>query len=85
MNNDQIKGNWKQFTGALKEKWGMLTDDELTQAEGRVDFIAGKVQEKYGQTKDDALHQVNEFFRLFDKDQTKTTTTRTTTTTKVQD
>jgi uncharacterized protein YjbJ (UPF0337 family) len=62
MNEDQIKGNWKQITGQLKEKWGKLTDDELTQAEGRADYLAGKVQERYGQSKDAALKEVNDFF-----------------------
>ena len=57
------KGNWKQIKGQLKEKWGKLTDDELTQAEGRTDFLAGKVQERYGQAKDEALKEVNEFFK----------------------
>jgi len=30
MNWDQIAGNWRQFTGKVKEKWGKLTDDDLT-------------------------------------------------------
>ena len=29
MNWDQIAGNWKQFKGHVKEKWGKLTDDDL--------------------------------------------------------
>jgi len=37
MNWDQIEGNWKQFKGKVKEKWGQLTDDELDQAAGRRD------------------------------------------------
>jgi hypothetical protein len=28
MNSDQLKGNWKQFVGKAKEKWGQLTDDD---------------------------------------------------------
>ena len=32
MNWDQIEGNWKQFNGKVKEKWGDLTDDEPTKA-----------------------------------------------------
>ena len=31
MNWDQIEGNWKQFKGKIKEKWGDLTDDDLDQ------------------------------------------------------
>ena len=32
MNWDRIEGNWKQFTGKVKEKWGKLTDDEIAQS-----------------------------------------------------
>lgn len=63
MNEDEVKGNWKQITGQLKEKWGKLTDDDFVQAEGRADYLAGKVQEHYGHAKDEALKEVNEFFK----------------------
>ena len=46
---DQIKGNWKQFKGSLKEKWNDLTDDEIDQMEGKREKIIGKIQEKYGE------------------------------------
>ena len=29
MDWDRIEGNWKQFSGKVKEKWGQLTDDEI--------------------------------------------------------
>ena len=35
MNWDRIEGNWKQFTGKVKQQWGKLTDDDLQQVEGR--------------------------------------------------
>lgn len=65
MNEDQIKGNWKQIKGNLKEKWGKLTDDEIIESDGRADFLAGKIQERYGKTKDMALEEVNAFFKSF--------------------
>ena len=34
MNWDRVQGNWKQFTGKVKEQWGKLTDDDLTQING---------------------------------------------------
>jgi len=37
MNWDQIAGNWKQFQGHVKEKWGKLTDDDLTVIAGKKD------------------------------------------------
>jgi uncharacterized protein YjbJ (UPF0337 family) len=60
MNRDTIQGNWKQFKGKLKEKWGQLTDDELDEAEGKAEQIAGIVQERYGLAKDEAQRQVRE-------------------------
>jgi uncharacterized protein YjbJ (UPF0337 family) len=61
MNSDTIKGKWKQITGKVKEKWGKLTDDDLTVAEGSRDYLAGKIQERYGITRDVAHEQVREF------------------------
>jgi uncharacterized protein YjbJ (UPF0337 family) len=34
MNWDTVKGDWQQFSGKVKEQWGKLTDDELTQING---------------------------------------------------
>ncbi len=48
MNEDIFKGNWNQFKGKVKEKWGKLTDDELTQINGRRDQLLGKLQTRYG-------------------------------------
>ncbi len=61
MNWDQIEGNWKQFKGKVKEKWGMLTDDELNTIGGKRDRLAGKIQEKYGIMKEEADKQLHEF------------------------
>ena len=36
---DRIEGNWKQFMGLAKEKWGNLTDDDLTAINGRRDQL----------------------------------------------
>lgn len=47
----RVEGNWNQFKGTMKEKWGDLTDDDLQQMEGRRDRIVGKIQERYGEAK----------------------------------
>ena len=54
MNEDIIKGNWKQLSGKIKAKWGKLTDDDLTTAEGNMEHLYGKLQEHYGLAKDKA-------------------------------
>ena len=56
-----IEGNWKQFKGHVKEKWGKLTDDNLDTIAGKRDQLAGSVQEAYGITKDQAELQVKAF------------------------
>ncbi|MFB2531915.1 CsbD family protein [Paracoccus sp. p4-l81] len=63
MNWDIVEGKWEQLKGSVKEKWGDLTDDELTQAAGKRDKLAGKLQEKYGWTKDEAEKQIDDFFK----------------------
>ena len=54
MNWDTIKGQWKQFKGKVKEKWGDLTDDDLDIIDGKRDQLVGKLQERYGYAKDEA-------------------------------
>jgi uncharacterized protein YjbJ (UPF0337 family) len=61
MNEDRISGNWKQFKGKVKEKWGDLTDDDMTVVEGKRDQLVGKIQERYGYEKDRAEKEVNEW------------------------
>jgi len=54
MNNDIIKGKWKQVSGSLKANWGKLTDDDLQEIDGNLEKFQGKMQEKYGMAKDEA-------------------------------
>ncbi len=59
MNWDTVKGNWKQAQGKVKEQWGKLTDDDLTQIAGQRDQMIGRLQERYGIAKDEAEKQVS--------------------------
>jgi len=61
MNWDQISGNWKQFKGSVKERWGKLTDDDLTVVAGKKDKLAGLLQQRYGYAKDQAERELDEF------------------------
>lgn len=65
MNWDQIQGKWKQSMGTVKEKWGKLTDDDLTTINGHKEQLVGKIQERYGIAKEAAEKQVDEFTRFF--------------------
>lgn len=61
MNWSVIEGNWKQWTGKVKEKWGKLTDDDLTVIAGKREQLAGIIQERYGYEKDAAEKELTEF------------------------
>ena len=34
MDWNRVEGNWKQFKGKIKEKWGKLTDDDFNMMDG---------------------------------------------------
>jgi uncharacterized protein YjbJ (UPF0337 family) len=61
MNWDSVEGNWKQFTGKVKEQWGKLTDDDLTKVAGKREQLEGMLQERYGYGKEQAKKNVDEF------------------------
>jgi uncharacterized protein YjbJ (UPF0337 family) len=65
MNWDQIAGQWKQYKGKAKEKWGKLTDDEIDVIHGKRDQLIGKIQERYGIAKDQAEKDVDTWARGF--------------------
>jgi uncharacterized protein YjbJ (UPF0337 family) len=52
MDWNRIAGNWKQAQGEIKEKWGKLTDDDLTQINGQREQLEGIIQRRYGLGKD---------------------------------
>jgi uncharacterized protein YjbJ (UPF0337 family) len=62
-NWDQITGNWTQFKGKIKEKWGKLTDDDLTTIAGKRDQLADKLRERYGYAKEEAERELGNFAR----------------------
>ncbi len=61
MNEDIFKGKWKELKGSVKEKWGDLTDDDITKVEGKTEKLVGILQSKYGYSKDKAQDEYNKF------------------------
>lgn len=61
MNNDEIKGKWKQLKGNVKKNWAKLTDDDLEAIKGEKDILIGKIQERYGITKEEAKKQIDKY------------------------
>ena len=55
-NTTELKGNWNEQKGKLKQKFASLTDDDLLFAEGKQDEMLGRLQIKLGKTKEE-LHK----------------------------
>ena len=56
----QMKGSWNEVKGKLKQKYGQLTDDDLTFAEGKDDELLGRLQKRLGRTKDELRSEIEE-------------------------
>lgn len=61
MDELQVKGNWNKIKGKAKEIYGSITDDELTEYEGKYDQLVGYLQEKTGKAKDEITSQLEDF------------------------
>lgn len=66
MNWNLIEGNWKELKGRFGEKWGKLTDDELTTIDGKREKLAGLLEQKYGIAKEHVEKQIAAFERQLD-------------------
>ena len=73
MDWDIVEGNWRQFKGKVKARWGSLTDDHLDVIAGKRVELAGKIQEAYGITKGEAEQQIKRFEALNKKYRPKST------------
>lgn len=61
MNKLEIKGNWNELKGKLKQEYADLTDDDLTYAEGKEEELLGRLQQKLGQSKEQIISKFDEY------------------------
>jgi uncharacterized protein YjbJ (UPF0337 family) len=54
----QLKGNWNETKGKLKQKYGQLSDNDLAFAEGKDDELLGRLQQKLGKSKEDLRKEI---------------------------
>lgn len=57
MNKTEVKGNWNEQKGKLKQKFAILTDNDLMFEEGKEEEMFGRLQKKLGKTKEE-LHKI---------------------------
>jgi uncharacterized protein YjbJ (UPF0337 family) len=53
MNTTVVTGNWNTSKGKLKQKFAVLTDNDLLFVEGKKDEMFGRLQIKLGKTKEE--------------------------------
>ena len=58
MNKEQLEGKWNQVKGEFKQKYGNVTDDDTTFAEGKFDEMLGRLQEKTGKKKEELRQEI---------------------------
>lgn len=61
MNTLNIKGNWNEATGKLKQEYAMLTDDDLLLVKGKEEELLGRLQKKLGKTKEEVQKIISKF------------------------
>jgi uncharacterized protein YjbJ (UPF0337 family) len=54
----ELKGNWNEVKGKLKQKYGQLTDDDLSFASGKEEELLGRLQQKLGKSKEDLRAEI---------------------------
>jgi uncharacterized protein YjbJ (UPF0337 family) len=52
MNQDILKGKWREIKGKIKERWGKLTDNDVVEIQGKGEKLLGLLQKKYGYIRD---------------------------------
>jgi len=60
---DILFSNWHELKGQVRQQWGKLTDDDLTQLSGKTEELAGLLRQRYGYGKAQAEIEINNWIR----------------------
>lgn len=60
---NKVAGNWKRMKGAVKQRWGKLTNNEIREAQGRRETLNGYIQTRYGIDREAADRQIDEWLK----------------------
>jgi uncharacterized protein YjbJ (UPF0337 family) len=59
-NITELKGNWNETKGKLKQKFAILTDNDLLFEEGKQEELLGRLQARLGKTKEEMQKIISE-------------------------
>ena len=60
MNTTELKGNWNEQKAKLKQKFAVLTDNDLLLLEGKKEEMLGRLQIKLGKSKEELQKIITE-------------------------
>ncbi len=63
---DILYGKWHELKGRVRQKWGKLSDDDLTRLSGKTEELAGVLQQRYGYSKAQAEIEINKWLSEHD-------------------
>ncbi len=61
VNKDIVQGSWHELKGKIRQAWGRLTDDDVSQVQGNWEELAGRIQKTYGYSKERANEEIDDF------------------------
>lgn len=60
LNAQEVRGQWDQLRGKVKQKWGQLTDDDLKIVGGNIDELVGRIHQKTGVAREEVEKFIGE-------------------------
>jgi uncharacterized protein YjbJ (UPF0337 family) len=64
---DLLLGKWLEVKGRVRQRWGKLTDDDLTRMNGKMEELVGVLQQRYGYGKAQAEIEINHWLSDLDR------------------
>ena len=65
MDWNRVEGNLERGKRKDLNKWGKLTDDDLTAIDGQREQLEGRLQQRYGYAKDQSKKEVDAWFETW--------------------
>lgn len=65
MNEDILKGKWKELKGNVRQQWGKLTNDDIDRMKGSQEELSGLLQQRYGYERDQADREIKNWLSRY--------------------
>ena len=65
MNEDILKGKWKELKGNVRQQWGKLTNDDIDRLKGSQEELSGLLQQRYGYQRDQADREIKDWLSRY--------------------